>query len=413
MRHNHEYLPSMSHVRSKIYQHTLDQTQMSAIIKDIADGHYSEAQIACFLTACSSGQLSLNEMTTLTNAMVGAGQTLNWQGKTVVDKHCVGGLPGNRTTPIVVAIVAAYGLLIPKTSSRAITSASGTADTMEVLTKVDLNLEEMKAVVEQENGCFIWGGSIALSPADDVMIRVEHDLDLDSEGQLVASVLSKKLAAGSTHVLIDIPIGETAKVRSEEMADMMRDAFLGVSEQIGIQTTCIYSDGTQPIGRRIGPALEALGVLDVLRNNANASDDLRDKALTLAGHLIECADGVAAGTGYQLAKEILDSGKALDKFMAICEAQGRFSEPGEATIKQDILATKSGHVTCINNRSIARIAKQAGAPEHQTAGIELHAKVGSSIKAGEPLLTLHAESHADLLAAVKFYELEEGVFGIK
>ena len=146
--------------------------------------------------------------------MVKTGKILTWPSDLIVDKHCVGGLPGNRTTLIVVPIVAAFGLMIPKTSSRAITSPAGTADTMEVFAPVNLDIKTMRKVVEQENGCIVWGGSVSLSPADDLLIRIERPMDLDSEGQLVASILSKKIAAGSNHLVIDIPIGSTAKIRT-------------------------------------------------------------------------------------------------------------------------------------------------------------------------------------------------------
>ena len=213
-------IPSLSFVRSKIYGNTLSGGDFCEIIKDITLGRYSDIHISSFLTACAVGRLSAQEIVDLTKAMVEAGDRLSWPSDIVVDKHCVGGLPGNRTTPIIVSIVAAFGLTMPKTSSRAITSPAGTADTMEVLTPVELDVLTLQNVVKKEKGCIVWGGSVALSPADDMMIRVEKALDLDSEGQLVASVLSKKIAAGSTHVLIDIPIGLTAKVRSQAMADL-------------------------------------------------------------------------------------------------------------------------------------------------------------------------------------------------
>lgn len=148
--------------------------------------------------ACGDDALNDKEITALTDAMVKAGSRIDWGLDQVIDKHCVGGLPGNRTTPIVVSILTACGLTVPKTSSRAITSPAGTADTMETLTDVSLSLEQMRQVVRNEGGCLAWGGSVRLSPADDLLIQVERALDIDSEGQLIASVLSKKLAAGAT-----------------------------------------------------------------------------------------------------------------------------------------------------------------------------------------------------------------------
>src|SRR5690349_5728888 len=155
--------------------------------------------------------------------MIDGRQRLQGESSPIVEQHSGVGLPGNRTTPIVVAIVAACGLTIPKTSSRAITSPAGTADTMEVLAPVDLTLEHMRRVVESEGGCIVWGGAMALSPADDILIQVERPLDFDGDGQLTASILSKKIAAGSTHLLIDMPVGATAKVRTPESARSLAD----------------------------------------------------------------------------------------------------------------------------------------------------------------------------------------------
>ena len=232
---------SMGAVRAKIYGHALSDQQFERIIIDISRGLYTDIELAAFIAACGGDRLSLDEIVALTRAMILAGKSLSWPHDVIVDKHCVGGLPGNRTTPIVVAIVASQGLLMPKTSSRAITSPAGTADTMETLAPVNLSLEEMRRVVEQEHGCIVWGGAVELSPADDVLIRVERALDIDSEGQLVASVLSKKVAAGSTHVVIDIPVGATAKVRSKMEGERLSSLLMSTANQIGLQLHCILS----------------------------------------------------------------------------------------------------------------------------------------------------------------------------
>ena len=263
-------LVSLSIIRSKVYGNILNAKAMDTIIEDVVTGRLSDIHIATFLTACAGNRLNKKEITYLTKSMIDAGEQLQWPEKNIVDKHSVGGLPGNRTSLIVVPIVAAFGLTIPKTSSRAITSPAGTADTMEVLAPVNLNIAQMRKVVEKENGCIVWGGSVALSPADDILISVEHVLDLDSEGQLVASVLSKKIAAGSNHIVIDIPIGPTAKVRTIQMAELLKDYLEGVGQSLGVVVRTIFTDGSQPVGRGIGPALEANDVLAVLRGEPTA-----------------------------------------------------------------------------------------------------------------------------------------------
>jgi thymidine phosphorylase len=317
-------IESLSHVRAKIYNQKLDFNAYNEIITDIIKGNYSNIHLSAFIAACAGDRMDTDEISDLTKAMIASGKQLNWNKEIVVDKHCIGGLPGNRTTPLVVAIVAAYGLTMPKTSSRAITSPAGTADTMEVFTNVTLSSEEIKNVVEKEGGCIVWGGTAQLSPADDILIKIEKALDIDSEGQLIASVLSKKAAAGSTHVVIDIPVGETAKVRSTEMAQKLKAHMETVGDDVGLNVKVVITDGTQPVGRGIGPTLEAIDILKVLKNEPDAPKDLAKRAILLAGELFELSGKVEPGTGSQVAKQVLESGKAYKKFIAICEAQGRF-----------------------------------------------------------------------------------------
>jgi len=404
---------SMSAVRAKIYGRPIGSDAARAIVRDVVDGHYSEIELASLITACSGDRMDVAETIALTRAMVGVGQRLHWNSDMVVDKHCVGGLPGNRTTLLVVPIVAACGLIIPKTSSRAITSPAGTADTMETLAPVALDLPTMRRVVEREGGCIAWGGAVSLSPADDVLIRVERPLGLDSDGLMVASVLSKKVAAGSTHVVIDVPVGRTAKVRSQQAAHSLAHRLDAVGKALGINVSVIMSDGTQPVGRGVGPALEAWDVLSVLRNQANAPADLRQRALLLAGRVLEMGGKAAPGEGLALAIGALDSGAAWAKMQAICEAQGGMREPPRAAYTHVITALHQGRLVAIDNRRLARLAKLAGAPKSAAAGLELHAPLGTLLSAGQPLLTLHAESPGELAYALAYAEAEDDIFSIQ
>jgi thymidine phosphorylase len=397
-------IESLSALRAKIYGHTLDDAQWRAIIDDVVAGRYSGLHLAAFVVACAAGTMELRETVALTRAMVDSGQRLSWPHATVVDKHCVGGLPGNRTTPIIVAIVAACGGIIPKTSSRAITSPAGTADTMETLAPVDLGLAQMRRVIELEGGCIVCGGAVGLSPADDQLIRVERVLDLDGESQLVASVLSKKVAAGSHQVLIDLPVGPSAKVRSVHSAQRLSRLLVAAGQALGIGVRCVQTDGSQPVGRGIGPALEAREVVAVLRNSSEAPADLRTRALALAGPLLEMAALAQPGQGCDLAAATLSGGRAWNKFVAICTAQGGLREPGQAPHRIDAASPRSGRVAGVDNRRLARLAKLTGAPLAKAAGLVLHARIGDTVQRGQPILTLHAESRSELRYALDYLE---------
>lgn len=404
---------SLSYVRSKIYGHTLNEYQLNTIMSDIVNGHYDDIQLSAFITGCAGNRLNLDEIIYLTKSMIATGSKISWNKSMVVDKHCVGGLPGNRTTLIIVPIITALGLTMPKTSSRAITSPSGSADTMEVLAPVNLSLKQIQDVVTREGGCIAWGGAVHLSPADDILISVERRLDIDSEGQLIASVLSKKVAAGSTHVLIDIPVGASAKVRSENIAAQLAATLVQVGDEIGINVRVKLTDGEQPVGRGIGPALEAKDVLLVLQNDSQAPQDLRYRSLLLAGEILEMSGKVSPGDGYNAAKKALDSGVAWTKFQAICKAQGGMHTPATATYQREITAPFNAQVVSIDNRRLALTAKLAGAPMASSAGIYLQVKKSQQVMKGQPLFTLHAESPGELEYALDYVLSQKDIIDIK
>jgi thymidine phosphorylase len=393
---------SMNAVRRKIAGERLSQTDFSNIISDITERRYSKTEISAFLVASGQSGLDRDEVFFLTRAMHSVGETLDWDEPLVVDKHCIGGIPGNRTSMLIVPIVAAHGMLIPKTSSRAITSPAGTSDTMEVLANVELDIGKLHSIVRKHRACLAWGGTAELSPADEIMIAVERPLGIDSLGQMVASILSKKLSAGSTHLLIDIPVGPTAKVHFMRQAQRLRKLFEFVGDQLGIHLEVVITDGRQPIGYGIGPVLESRDVMRVLQNSSETVDDLRQKSLRLAGRIIEFDPDVRGGKGYAIARDILDSGRALEMMQTIIKAQGIQTREFElGSLTRDVCSTRNGVVTGIDNRLMANIARFAGAPMDKGAGVELFKKLGDKVKRGEPLYRIYSEYHADFNFAVK------------
>ena len=400
---------SMDAVRRKIAGQRLDQQDYRDIIQDITESRYSKTEISAFLVASGQTDMDRDEMLYLTRAMLDFGERLDWEESLVADKHCIGGIPGNRTSMLVVPIAAAHGMLIPKTSSRAITSPAGTADTMEVLANVELDIDKLHDIVRKHRGCMIWGGTARLSPADDIMISVERPLGIDSHGQMVASILSKKLAAGSTNLLIDIPCGPTAKVRRMRDAQRLRKLFEYVGDQLGIQLEVVITDGRQPVGNGIGPVLEARDVMQVLQNDPDAPNDLRQKSLRLAGRVLEFDPDVRGGYGFAMARDILDSGRALEKMNAIIAAQGvQSTDYPLGSLTHDILAPADGVVTAIDNFQMAHIARFAGAPLDKGAGVDLFKKLGDPVEKGEPLYRLYAQFSADFKFAYALCEQSSG-----
>ena len=404
-----EHPASMNAVRRKIEGERLSQEDFRHIISDITDMRYSKTEIAAFLVASGQTDMDRDEIFYLTRAMIESGERLDWNESLVADKHCIGGIPGNRTSMLVVPIVAAHGMLIPKTSSRAITSPAGTADTMEIMSNVDLDIKKLHDIVRKHRGCLAWGGKAELSPADDIMIAVERPLGIDSIGQMVASILSKKLSAGSTHLLIDIPVGPTAKVRQMRQAQRLRKLFEFVGDQLAIHLEVVITDGRQPIGFGIGPVLECRDVMQVLQNSPDAPDDLRQKSLRLAGRVLEFDPDVRGGNGYAIARDILDSGRALEMMNTIIKAQGAQRNKFElGKLIHEVLSPADGVVVDIDNLQMANIARFAGAPMDKGAGVDLFKKLGDNVKKGEPLYRIHAQFPSDFNFAIALCNRDSG-----
>lgn len=374
--------------------------EIRTIISDVVNNALTEAEVSYFVSDVYRNSLSLEETVYLTKAIAETGKRLTWHSAKIADKHSIGGIPGNRTTPLVVSICAAAGIVMPKTSSRAITSAAGTADVIESIAKVDFSAEELKKIVKKTGACLAWGGALGLAPADDKLIKVEKMINLDPEAQLIASILAKKLAMGSTHILIDIPYGLGAKV-SQERAKRLAHKFQTMGRLLKLHIKTVLTEGNHPIGNGIGPLLEIKDVIAVLRQE-NQPLDLEKKSLFLAGNILELMDKASPGKGMAKAKEILLSGAAYRKFVEIIEAQhGNIENLPTAQFTKPIRATKSGTIISIDNRMVNYLGRLAGSPEDKAAGLYLSKHVQQSVKKGDILFTLHAESSDKLAEAVK------------
>lgn len=396
---------SFNALKKRISGVKLSESEMKSIIQDVVNGIYGEAEIAAFLISQLYNELSEEELSYLVKAMVETGSKLIFE-ETVYDVHSIGGVPGNsKVALITVPIVAASGLLIPKTSSRAITSPAGTADTMEVLARVDLTIDEIVEIARKVKGVLAWGGRLNLAPADDIFVNIERRLSIDPEQQMVASILSKKLAMGVERLVIDIPVGRGAKVEKVSLAEKLAGLFIRQAGLLGVAMRVALTYGGQPIGTSVGPALEAREALEALIER-KGSRSLIDKAILLAGLVMELSGRVQPGQGEEVAREIFVSGKAYEKFKQIIEAQGGNPEtkPSDIPIGSHTYTLTSpleGAVTHIDNTAISLIAKACGAPYDKRAGVKLHAKVGYRVNKGDPLITLYSDSASRLETAVR------------
>lgn len=396
-----EIPPRTTHfILEKLQGKELSYEKLLMLSGDIVHNTLTEAELAFFVSGVYIHGMSNNEVANMIRAMVKFGKKLSINDS--YDKHCIGGIAGNRTTPIVVSICAAAGVKMPKTSSRAITSAAGTADAMECLTNVEFSTDRIKNIIDKTGACLVWGGALGLAPADDKIIKVERHLALDPKSQLIASILAKKLAIGSRGILIDIPYGFSAKVKTRREARKLARRFKKVAKMLNLRLKVALTDGSQPIGNGIGPVLEARDVLKVLRQEPDRPLDLEKKSLFLSSVILKMAGKKES------AEEILKSRKAYGKFKEIIEAQGgslndTYMRLQLGKFSYDVKSEKHGNVISINNKKIASIARAAGCPADKASGVYLHKHVNGEVSPGDKLLTIYSNTKEELVYARKLY----------
>ncbi|MCK5149899.1 thymidine phosphorylase [Candidatus Pacearchaeota archaeon] len=400
---------SLVFIKNKLNEKQLSQKQINEIIKDIVNNSLSEAEIALFISAMYKQGMSFKETIYLIKAILKSGKKFKSKSKFVADKHSIGGIPGNRTTPLVVSICAAGGLVMPKTSSRAITSAAGTVDVIETIAPIEFSPKDLKKIIQKTNACLVWGGSLGMVPADSKIIKIEKILKIDPEAQLLASIMSKKLSMGAKYILIDIPYGKGAKV-TKSKALKLKGKFEQLGKYFHKKLKCVLTDGSHPIGRGIGPALELIDIIKILKVEEERPLDLEKKSLFLAGEIFEMTKKAKKGKGFEMAKEILCSGKAFEKFKEIIKAQGgSLKKIKYAKFKKNIISKRSGRIYEIDNKKINSLARIAGCPVDKSSGVYLHHNVKDKVKKAEKILTIYSESKTRLNQAIRFYNSQHPI----
>ncbi len=392
-------------IQKKLTGKTLTYKEILAIMDEIAHKRLGDILTTYFAASGYSKGFTDEELYYLTKAMVETGEHLKFPG-IVADKHSIGGVPGTRTTMIVVPIIAAAGFTIPKNSSRAITTPGGTADDMEVLAPVTFDKEGIYKIVEKANACIVWGGGVDIAPADDVLIKVEEPLMFESFDKILVSIMAKKIAFGSTHVVIDLPYGDHVKVHNQQDAELVKEKFEKLAKRFSIKIRVRIHKTQEPAGRGIGPLLEAKEALKVLEQHRDRPLDLEQRSISLASELLDlCLNDATQSKKEEIHKEfntpdkwarhILSTGQAHKKMLEIIEAQGGNANiestdllPGKESY--NILAKKKCRIEKLNSKNISIIAKILGCPAEKKAGIYLHNKIGDTAQEGEVLYTLYA-----------------------
>ena len=392
-------------IQRKLLGRKLNYKEIYNLMDQISHHRVSNILTTYFVAASFKEGFSTNELFYLTKAMVETGTKLNFEG-IVADKHSIGGLPGTRTTMIIVPIIAAAGFTIPKTSSRAITSPAGTADVMECFSKVTFSTNEIKKIVTQVGGCIVWGGHLGIAPADDIIIRVEEPLSFESFDKVVLSIMAKKIAVSTNHLIIDIPVGKTMKVHHLTDAEKIGKKFISLGERFGIKVIIDINRTEEPAGSGIGPILEGIDVLKVLEQKKDRPLALEERSLNLAGKLLDICyqDAKINKNGLKEAKKLLQNKSALKKFHEIIKAQNGNNQINSESIKiksklTEINAEITGKIKRLNIHNLSLISKLLGAPNDKFAGIFLKKRINDKIEKHEPILTFYSNNSYNLKEA--------------
>jgi len=413
----HEPSPSLSAISKKLMGKTLTKSELEGIMKDIGTRQLRETEIAFFISTFFNPGFNDDEIYWMTKGMAESGDTLSFKGirgngDLVADKHSIGGVAGKAITPTLVPILVEGGLIVPNTSTRAITSPAGTTDILEVVMPVALDKEKVLEVVKKTGGCMFWGGSLKLSPADDVIINVERSLRIQEFQKVLVSIVAKKVCMGITNVLIDLPYGKGSKVESPDDVAMLDKQFRKLFKKFGIECETIKRPIKGPDGRSIGPNLEIKEALRLLERTEDRSLELEKVVLEMAGKIFENTKKARIGEGKQMAEEILDSGRALEKFWEIAFAQGATKRVNSTDIhggklRYSLLSDRDGVIKRIDNITLVTITRALGSPAIKEAGIRIEKMPGETVKKGEPLLTMYATTENRLLAGKGFLDIDK------
>ncbi|HLD27058.1 MAG TPA: thymidine phosphorylase [Patescibacteria group bacterium] len=397
-------------IKKKLLGKKLSYNEVFQLMDEIANRRMSDVLTTYFVAASFKEGFSDEELYHLTKAMVETGTKMHFSG-IVADKHSTGGVAGTRTTMIVVPIIASAGFKIPKTSSRAITSPAGTADCMEVLAPVVFNTKKIQSIVESVGGCIVWGGHLGIAPADDIIIKIEEPLSFESFDKIIVSIMAKKVAVSATHLVLDIPVGKTMKIRHFTDAERVAKKFNLLAKKFNIKVTIDINETLEPAGHGVGPALEVRDVLNVLEQKNNRSLHLEAKAVRLAGKLLDVCfeDAHIKKQGEEEARKILTDGRAFTKLREIIKAQGGDDEVSSETFKipakkHELKVALGGKIIEINNYNLNTIAKILGAPHDIYAGIHMDKKLNESVSRHEVMCTLYSHDRYRLKEAIDTYD---------
>jgi len=397
-------------IRKKRDGQELSRAEIELLIEGYTRGTIPDYQVAAWLMAGVLRGFTRQETAALTEVMLHSGEVLDLSefSPKKVDKHSTGGV-GDKTSLVLAPVVAAGGLLVPMISGRGLGHTGGTLDKLESIPgfNVHLSLAEFRRVL-RGCGCSMMGQTEEIAPADRKLYALRDVTGtVESPNLICASIMSKKLAEGIDALLLDVKTGSGAFMKREEQAELLAELMVETGERMGKRVVALITDMDQPIGHKVGNALEVDEVLEILRGNGPS--DLRRLCLELAAWMFQLggvSDGLAEGR--KTAAQLIDSGRGLEKFREMVELQGGdlsvIDHPAKlprASHSQEILSPAKGYVAVIESEAIGIAGVILGGGRERkedsvdpSVGIVLHKKVGDAVGHGEPLATLYYNSES-------------------
>jgi len=397
-------------IRKKLDGEGNSEEEIGALVNGFLRGEVAPEQMAAWLAAVYVRGLSDEETWWLTKAMAESGRMLDLSAidGIKVDKHSTGGV-GDKVSLIVVPLVAAAGVPVAKLTGRALGHTGGTADKLESIPRMRLDLSEAEVIGQvQRIGCAIAVATEDIAPADKKIYALRDKTATNASIPLiVSSILSKKLAGGADAFVFDVKFGDGAFMRRLEDAKALAEGLVRTAKLAGKRAVAVLSSMEQPLGFAIGNAVEVAEAITVLRGEGPS--DVREVCLTVAAHMLWLGGAVSdPPKGRQKAQELLDSGAALEKFRQLIAAQGgdervvdepqRLPQPNH---RAEVRAEQDGIITQIATRRLGLLTARLGAGRlgaegvDAAAGMLLHKKVGDFVQAGEVLATLQSSRPID------------------
>lgn len=405
-------------IKKKRLGESLTNDEIDFFVSGVTDKSIPDYQLSAFLMAVCFTGMSAGETAYLTDAMAKSGDILDLSmfGSLSADKHSTGGV-GDKTTLIVAPIAAALGCKIAKMSGRALGHTGGTVDKLESIPgyRVELAPDEFIRQVE-DIGIAVVGQSGALAPADKSLYALRDVTGtVDCAPLIASSIMSKKLAAGSHNIVLDVKVGSGAFMTDFKSAKELAVMMCDIGNKCGRNVRAVLTDMDKPLGFAIGNILEVREAIDVL--SGKGPDDLRLVSITLAGMLVASVKGISDSEGIELARETLASGKAYEKFIKWIACQGGdtrlITAPalfGEAPISYEVKATSDGYIYSMDTEKIGLASTRLGAGrENKTsvidplAGIMLKAKTGDYVHKGDLVATLYTSKSETIEDASKLF----------